>query len=1094
MTSAKNNTSGPVPQRQEMSVDNDTSGLILQEKQKASDYENSGHVPQLQNVGLPADKTYSSQQELEFLFSPLFEEYFSAGNSSVKKSSSLTDNSKQQETQPTVNVQQPTTPTTNVIAKEKNTNDQAKIQEGDAQIDENKFYNIFSTPVREEAESSTRYVDPSNMDTFYQPHQSEHRWTKDHPLEQVRGNPSKPVQTRRQLATNPKMCMFALTVSTAEPKNIKEAMADLAWIEGVFGSLDPKILTTPSSSPKALMNVCELHWTTVKNIRKYLPNTKDMFMVYGGDMKRELKVSCYTDADVEYITAFDALKEAVWIRKIIYWLGVVPTIEEPINMYCDNTGAIEIAKDYGVTKGARHFRAKVHYLREAIEMGDVRIEKVHTYDNLADPFTKALPYPKHSELTRNIGMIPTRCSHKTRKQFLSLKCLFFRLRRNSSFLLGGEIVPSSRGKIILVFGRCEIANERLQQGKSLNIQDVTTNLFWEFGKFTSRDGESIESYYSRIYKMMNEMIRNNLQVTTMQVNVQFLQQLQLEWSRFVKIVKQTKELDTVSYHTLFDILKQYQNKVNEIHAERIAKSANPLALVAAAQQYPETYHQAPKSQRSYAPAPKQSFSTRSNASTRHKGKEIAKPVTSPSESDFDEDIVPEQAKKDKEMQKKNGSHCKSGQFGNQRTMTVAGARETVGSHVVQQTGIQCFNCKEFGHFAKECKKTKEVEQVDWLEDTDEEIDEQELEAHYSYMAKIQEVLPADFDTNAEPLAEVQYDDEYNVFANERPEHINDTHVLEKDDSNVTPDSSNMCNNDNQVDQNAAECDDERVALANLIANLKLDVDENKKIHRQLKKANASLTQELLLIKLGKKHTYDRFRAPTALDMEVLIKTCLMPLLIKTQNASFTFVHELKKEMHKDFKYVESLEKEIDELESDKSDFSNMYDLLLLECVSKDVMCSYLHYLSDLDAYTELQCLYLHKVKECEYLAEKIEETKFDAPSVVRQPNAQRIPKPSVLGKPTPFSNSLARTSFSKNESVSKTNVSEGTSKPVTAQLLPKTASQAVRNTNVIKPGMYRITTSITQTKTPQLPQTFRNSNPHVSTSTGVNHSTSVSRP
>ncbi|GKB32065.1 hypothetical protein Tco_0871466, partial [Tanacetum coccineum] len=76
-----------------------------------------------------------------------------------------------------------------------------------------------------------------------------------------------------------------------------------------------------------------------------------------------------------------------------------------------------------------------------------------------------------------------------------------------------------------------------------------------------QDGESMESYYSRFYKLMNELTRNNLQVTTMQVNVQFLQQLQPEWSRFVTVVKQSKEIDTISYHTLFDILKQYQNEV-----------------------------------------------------------------------------------------------------------------------------------------------------------------------------------------------------------------------------------------------------------------------------------------------------------------------------------------------------------------------------------------------------------------------------------------------------------------------------------------------------------------------------------------------------
>ncbi|GKF38909.1 hypothetical protein Tco_0118970 [Tanacetum coccineum] len=94
----------------------------------------------------------------------------------------------------------------------------------------------------------------------------------------------------------------------------------------------------------------------------------------------------------------------------------------------------------------------------------------------------------------------------------------------------------------------------------------------------------------------------------------------------------------------------------------------------------------------------------------------------------------------------------------------------------------------------------QAEQANWLEDTYKEIDEQELEAHYSYMAKIQEVPTTDSGTDSEPFE--------------------------------------------KIDQNARGCDDERVALANLIAKLKLDIDENKKIQKQLKKANASLTQEL----------------------------------------------------------------------------------------------------------------------------------------------------------------------------------------------------------------------------------------------------------
>ncbi|GKB83929.1 retrovirus-related pol polyprotein from transposon TNT 1-94, partial [Tanacetum coccineum] len=69
------------------------------------------------------------------------------------------------------------------------------------------------------------------MHTFYQRHPSEYHWTKDHPLEQVIGNPSQSIRTRRQLETDGEICMFALTMSRTDPKNIKESMADSAWIK-----------------------------------------------------------------------------------------------------------------------------------------------------------------------------------------------------------------------------------------------------------------------------------------------------------------------------------------------------------------------------------------------------------------------------------------------------------------------------------------------------------------------------------------------------------------------------------------------------------------------------------------------------------------------------------------------------------------------------------------------------------------------------------------------------------------------------------------------------------------------------------------------
>nr|GEZ85708.1 hypothetical protein [Tanacetum cinerariifolium] len=240
----------------------------------------------------------------------------------------------------------------------------------------------------------------------------------------------------------------------------------------------------------------------------------------------------------------------------------------------------------------------------------------------------------------------------------------------------------------------------------------------------------------------------------------------------------------------------------------------------------------------------------------HKGKEIAKPITPPSETAFEEDKDPEQAQRDKDMQKnlaliakyfkkiykptnnnlRTSSNSKnknvdttlrykndnqSGQFRNQRMVNVAGARENVGSPDSAYHKEKMLLCKQ-----AEQGVPLQAEQYDWLADTDKEVDKQELEAHYSYMVKIQEVFANDLQHS------------------EQSKFVSNTCLVETNDSNVIPDSPDMCEDDIQNDQNDADSDDERVTLANLIANLKLDVDENKKIQKQLKKANTTLSQEL----------------------------------------------------------------------------------------------------------------------------------------------------------------------------------------------------------------------------------------------------------
>ncbi|GJY24980.1 retrovirus-related pol polyprotein from transposon TNT 1-94 [Tanacetum coccineum] len=386
----------------------------------------------------------------------------------------------------------------------------------------------------------------------------------------------------------------------------------------------------------------------------------------------------------------------------------------------------------------------------------------------------------------------------------------------------------------------------LQQGESLNKQNVKTSLFWEFGRFTSRDGESIESYYSRFYKMMNEMVRNQLEVATMQVNVQALQQLQPELLRFVTIVKQTVDLDKESYNNLFDILKQYQKEVNEIRAEKIAKNANPLAL-----------------------------------EFGHFAKECRKPRRA----------------KDYTYHKKKMFLCKQAEKG----------------------------------------VPLQEKQADWLEDTDEEIDEQELEAHYSFMEKIQERQHS-----------------------EQPESINDTHVVKKDDSNVIPDSSNM-----------------------------FDSDENKKIQNQLKKANTPLSHELQEFKSALEECKSNLEKSN-----------------RTRDRFLGTLNDKEVELEK-YKIFKDRTTENDTLEH------KLKETLGLLAQKKHAIKQ--------DAHTELQCLYLHIVKECKCLAEKLSKqtenvskevyngsrAKCQEQNVkskmdllynnVKSKMDQLIPKPSVLG-------------------------------------------------------------------------------------------------
>nr|GEX88317.1 hypothetical protein [Tanacetum cinerariifolium] len=186
---------------------------------------------------------------------------------------------------------------------------------------------------------------------------------------------------------------------------------------------------------------------------------------------------------------------------------------------------------------------------------------------------------------------------------------------------------------------CEMwkAIKRLKQGESINVQDLETNLYWEFRNFTSQDGESLESYYSRFYKMMNELIKTQCKVTNHQVNVQFC----FNYNQNGKDdeTSKDKEIDKLMALISLSFKKIYKPTNNNLRTSSNTSRAN------------------------------QDNSPKINRSAGYENHKIG---------------------------------------------NVAVARENVGSSV----------------------------QADWRDDTDDdELEDQELEAHYMYVAQLQEVSP-----------------------------------------------------------------------------------------------------------------------------------------------------------------------------------------------------------------------------------------------------------------------------------------------------------------------------------------------------------------
>nr|GEU64347.1 hypothetical protein [Tanacetum cinerariifolium] len=439
--------------------------------------------------------------------------------------------------------------------------------------------------------------------------------------------------------------------------------------------------------------------------------------------------------------------------------------------------------------------------------------------------------------------------------------------------------------------------ERLKQGESINVQDLETNLYWEFRKFTSRDGESLESYYSR---------------------------------------------------------------ANQDNSLRINRGTG---------------------------------------------------------------------------------------YDNQRIGNVAGARENVGTT---------------------------------MDDPDDEFEDQELEAHYMYMAQIQEVNPdvADdsgpiFDT--EPLQKVEID-----CAKAKGDLM--SYKMESEKSfNVYTRKINDLNQTILEMKKELFTHQETISLLLQAKEAQLKfykTREDKEIDKVIALENKVKVLDNIVYK----------NSQTVQTINMLNRNC------KTSFAKPEFLKKAQKANSRLYDigcYNDNLALML------APEYDEVIRLEKKKNQSKEFCKEREQYFEIRDLKAQLQDKGI-AISELKKLIEKLKgksmETKFEKLSVIRQPNAFKSQRPSILGKPTIFSDSHEKKDCSKSKSVTKNNVSNDFFKPVTAQILPLNKKSILKNINVLAPGMYKLHTEPTQTRTTQLPHDFRRTNKRVSFSTGVICTNSVSRP
>ncbi|GJY44832.1 retrovirus-related pol polyprotein from transposon TNT 1-94 [Tanacetum coccineum] len=324
-----------------------------------------------------------SKTDLDNLFGPLYEEYYATSSPEVSdnfaantldnehtSSSSLIVVEEDEAPQIVSSSAEQVATEPNSLAFNENAN--GLVQEDVAAFDGNVFYNPPPTPVFEEAESSSTYQNPSNMNEFHQKHRSSDKWNKNHPIEHVIGDPSKPVMTRNRLQTNAEVCMYALTSRL---------------VAKVYGQ-EEGIVFEESFALVARLEAVRIFVVYVAH-KNFLIYQMDVKMAFLNDTLKEEIFIRQPDGFLD----LDFPNHVYRHKKALYGLKQAP-----------RSCAISISCNLAQHSRTKHINIRYHFIKEHVEKGIIEFYFVGTEYQLADLFTKAIPKERFEYLVHRIGL------------------------------------------------------------------------------------------------------------------------------------------------------------------------------------------------------------------------------------------------------------------------------------------------------------------------------------------------------------------------------------------------------------------------------------------------------------------------------------------------------------------------------------------------------------------------------------------------------------------------------------------------------------------------------------------------------------------